>query len=486
MSKSRKPLKTARGSKPTRGSTSNRSGSNIENGEQSSTTGGQRKTFWLFAIPLIVCFLGYLWILRNGEQTSDQGNQSSGKLSNKASSAERIRTLEGMNSAQLEQFLQIPVSDAVVVPPEKIDVELWTQQLDRDLDQLHQRWANDAKVEHMIGLAHLRLKRTKLAEPHLRKAVELSPNNPQMRVDLADLLLQLGLDSNAHEVLDEFGAAVSDVQYLVMLAECQTRLGRVTDAEQSLTRASQVAPKNAELWTRLGKSQLQLKKFEAAEQSARNAISLDGAQAEGWLLLGQVSKFLKKTDQARDAMQRWNELSKPKEHHAEGRDFELENSQSMAKVFGSAYRSLGAVYEANSDQVAAAKMYSRSQQACPMDCDILLVQATALRKLGQFAEAAELMRKAVRLQPQNYSYYQNLANLSMEQREPNKAEAALRLACLAMPENGLAHLTLAKFLLLANKPSEAINAAQTAQRLSNSVEAADVLSQALTAAGVQR
>ncbi len=363
---------------------------------------------------------------------------------------------------------------------------MWTQQLDGDLDQLHQRWPNDAKVEHMIGLAHLRMKRTKMAEPHLRKAVELSPNNPQMRYDLGDLLLQLGLDSDAMEVLDGLGQAASDVQYLVLQAECQTRLGRVTDAEQLLSRASQFAPKNADLWSRLGKSQMQLKKFEAAEQSARNAISLNDSHAEGWLLLGQVCKLLKKTDQARDAIQRWNELSKPKEHHAEGRDFELENSQSMAKVFGSAYRSLGAVYEANADQVAAAKMYSRAQQACPMDCDILLVQATLLRKQGQFAEAATLMRKVVRLQPNTYSNYQNLANLSMEQREPNQAEASLRLACLMMPENGLAHLTLARFLLLANKPSEAINAAQTAQRLTNSVEAADVLSQALTAAGVQR
>ncbi|MFO0941156.1 MAG: hypothetical protein U0930_10340 [Pirellulales bacterium] len=122
----------------------------------------------------------------------------------------------------------------------------------------------------------------------------------------------------------------------------------------------------------------------------------------------------------------------------------------------------------------------------PSDCDNVLAKANLFRRASQFEEAAQLMRKAIRMQPTDYSHYQNLANLSMEQKKPNQAEAALRLAGLALPESGQAKLTLARFLLLVNKPSEAIKPAQAAKRLLNSDEAEEVLSQVLNAAGVLR
>lgn len=484
MSKSRKPNKNVRSSKS--GSQSS------QKGLKSTTPGKQTKPsekvrlIRLIALFVLVGSLGYLWFDRNKPINSDSASVRTNRSGQDSTSAsERIRSLDGMTMVQLEQFLKIPSLEAEALKPAKIDIEMWTQQVDRDLDQLQQRQPNDAKVEHLVGLANLRLKRTKLAEPNLRHAVELDPANPQMRYDLADLLLQLGRDGEALEALQGIGRSVSNAQYLALTAECLMRQGELSEAQQSLSRATELAPDSAEIWVRLGKLQLQQRDFETAARSAKKATEVDGNFAEAWLLLSQTSKLLKNSDQASQAIQRWNELQKPKQHHAEDRDFELENSQSMANVFGSVFRSLGAIYEDKSELVTAAQMYSRASQVCPDDCENVLAKAGLFRRAGQFAEAADLMRRAIRLQSKDYMNYQNFANLAMEQKLPNQAEAALRLACLAMPENGKAQLTLARFLLLANKPSEAIAVAQSAERMLKSEEAAEVLSQALSAAGVR-
>ncbi|MFO0941157.1 MAG: tetratricopeptide repeat protein [Pirellulales bacterium] len=292
MSKSRKP-QNARKSKPSSGG-STKKGTKSGSQEQSAKPSEKARLIRLIALFVLVGSLGYLWLDRNRQSAPSSTNHrldaSSGDTSN---SSERIRSLEGMSVEQLEQFLKIPALESDLEKSTKVDVEMWTQQLDRDLEQVQQRQPNDAKIEHLVGLANLRLKRTSQAEPNLRRAVELEPSNPQMRFDLADLLLQLGRDGDALEALNGIGRTVSNAQYLVLTAECQTRQGKLAEAVMTLTLAVELAPNNADIWVRLGKLQLQQKDFENARRNATRATEIDGAFADGWLLLSQVNKLLK-------------------------------------------------------------------------------------------------------------------------------------------------------------------------------------------------
>ncbi len=73
--------------------------------------------------------------------------------------------------------------------------------LDTALTALQRDLPDDAQAQHLYGVAQMRLKRTQLAEPALKLAVEKAPKDWQMRIDLADLLMQLGRNAEALELL---------------------------------------------------------------------------------------------------------------------------------------------------------------------------------------------------------------------------------------------------------------------------------------------
>lgn len=378
------------------------------------------------------------------------------------------QSLEGLTIEELEDKLAIPAMSDIPEPSKTIDIEAWTAQLDEACAGLKSSYPGDAKAEHLYGLIQLRLKRTKSAEPSLRRAVELSPANLQMRADLADLLMQLGQDEKALRVLLAANAmekpSVTGLEYYLLLADCQARIGDLESCEATLVLATQVAPRDAAAWLRLAKVQLQQRKSAQAESSVRKAIQQNASYAEAWQVLHQALKLQRREDESKAALEQWNKY-KSQNRVRDATTFDDEMASSMTKIFGSCFRSLAVVYQSNGNKEIAQTLYQRAILANPRDASAILGWANLLRSAGDFRSAIELNRRLVRLQPDDYLNYQNVANLSMELSRPRDAEAALRLACQRMPENGNAHLALANFLLFLNKPGEAKAPANRAKQL---------------------
>lgn len=378
------------------------------------------------------------------------------------------QSLEGLTIEELEDKLAIPALSEIPELSKTINIDAWTAQLDEACAGLKSNYPGDAKAEHLYGLIQLRLKRTKSAEPALRRAVELSPANLQMRADLADLLMQLGQDAEALQVLDasnvtEKQSALS-VEYCVLLADCLARNGDLERSEATLILATQMAPRDEAAWLRLAKVQLQQRKIAEAESSVRKAIELSASNAEAWQVLHQALKLQRRDDESRAALEQWN-THRPQTRVREATTFDDEMTSSMTKIFGSCFRSLAVLHESNGNKHVAQSMYQHAISANPRDSTAILGWAKMLRIAGDFRSAMELNRRLIRLQPDEFLNYQNVANLSMELSRPRDAEAALRLACRRMPEIGNAHLVLAKFLLFLNKPGEAKEPANRAMQL---------------------
>lgn len=378
------------------------------------------------------------------------------------------QSLEGLTIEELEDKLDIPALGEIPERGKTIDIDAWTAQLDEACAGLKSSYPSDAKAEHLYGLIQLRLKRTKSAEPSLRRAVELSPANLQMRADLADLLMQLGQDEEALQVLVAANAteksSVTSLEYYLLLADCQARNGDLESSEATLVLATQVAPRDAAAWLRLAKVQLQQRNSAQAESSVRKAIKQNSTNAEAWQVLHQALKLQRRDDESKAALEQWNKY-KSQNRVRDATTFDDEMASSMTKIFGSCFRSLAVLYESNGNKKVAQSMYQRAIWANPRDTSAILGWTNMLRSAGDFRTAIELNRRLVRLQPDEYLNYQNVANLSMELSRPRDAEAALRLACRRMPENGNAHLVLANFLLFLNKPGEAKAPANRAKQL---------------------
>lgn len=426
-------------------------------------TAAKRRNRWLTLLVLTSALGIGSWPIVNSksgrERAADKAMQRSPSRD----------SLAALTADELDAFLKLPSG---VSPDSKatMDVEAWTNKLDEALRAFDRDLPNDAQAEHLHGLIDSKLKRTQLAEPRLRKAVELSPDNLQMKLDLSDLLTQLGRDDEALTILKSSGPPPVPGSYWVRLGDCQDRLGLLDDAARSFASAVATDAQNAEVWLKLGKTQLQLQKYAESEQSLRKAIELETGNADAWSQLGRVLSLQKRPEEAKTALTRAREVTTSKPVSS-SESFEAAHAQSMAKVIGSAYRSLALLYQAKGNTNKAHAMFQQAMEADPTDWIALGKWAALMRGLGEFEQAAQLHKQLVKRDPMEAAHYQNLANVSMELDRPRDAEAALRLASLRRPSDGNSHLLLARFLLLTNKPAEAIEPARAAAKLLDSDEA---------------
>ncbi len=388
----------------------------------------------------------------------------------------RSQSLEHFKIEELEAVLALPVMEPEP-PSALLDLTHWNSKVETSIQQLTALFPNSAEVEHLHGLIQLRLKRTKLAEPLLQRCVEMAPSNPKMRIDLAELLLQLGRAEEALQVLHvpTIDAKPMEAQYLEMFGDCQVQMGQIAEAETSFRAALDIAPTLPSIWTKLGKVLLQQNQLAEAKQCATRAIEIDADLAQAWLLLHQLAVLQRETVEAREAFARWTALTKVRPKIDQETSFDEAHSQNMGMVYGSIFRSIATLYLSLGNLPQALTHLDLAIEINPRDTIALAARANQWRRIGDFQRAAELNRLLIRMQPLEAAHYQNLANLCMQLNQPLDAEATLRLACQRLPLNGQLHLALAQFLLYLGKPEEALAPARIAAKHLNSNAAHDIL-----------
>jgi predicted Zn-dependent protease len=330
-----------------------------------------------------------------------------------ARQAEVVAQLQWITSASLRA--PIDVSD------EAIERELRPALL-----ELVEKYPDDYQAHHLAGIVEVRFKQTQVAEPRLRRSLELAPNDSQIRLDLADMLLQIGNNGEALELL-EAGAAggANSPQYLHSLAEAQLRSGDANRARLTLLDATQRFPDSQPNWLSLGKSQLQLGEYAAAEASLRTAISFNADNKPAWIALSQALAFQKKTEAAAEVREQLKRLG---DGSPVIDSFDSVFGASLRRFACSSFRSLAVVYQRHLDNARAKHWLERARETDPTDVLTLGYLTSYYRNTGEFAAAAEVVRELLLLEPQALHNYINLANLQMEQGNTAGAEAALRLA----------------------------------------------------------
>jgi tetratricopeptide (TPR) repeat protein len=201
------------------------------------------------------------------------------------------------------------------------------------LSQLIELEANEAAAYARRGEIAIKQEKFEEGLTDIRKAVELSPQNPDHRVALGKALQDAGdLDAAAKElaaVLQEhpehvgahlvYGAVLrtqgkrddafelhkkaveladGDPMAHYELGISQFYLGKNEDAQKSLQRAMDLDPDDAQIRYVYGEVLRNLKSYEEAAQRYREALERDPAHDKATTKLGLVLTFLEKNDEA--------------------------------------------------------------------------------------------------------------------------------------------------------------------------------------------
>lgn len=140
---------------------------------------------------------------------------------------------------------------------------------------------NFAMAHAAIGLAYVSLKKYAQAEPHLKKAVELDPDNPSM----AEIYVCLGMNY--------FDAKGKD--YL--------EFDEIAKSIPLFKKAIQLRPYSG-AYARLGFTYMSLKKYDEATASFQKAIELDNTNAEAYDYLGTLYYLLQQKEKSRENLLR--------------------------------------------------------------------------------------------------------------------------------------------------------------------------------------
>jgi len=151
-----------------------------------------------------------------------------------------------------------------------------------------------------LGGAHLELDQPERAEPYLRRAVALSPNYPEARLQLATALIETGhTDEAGHhlawalETYSPHEEYQSRFRRLYAMAHVQLgglllQRNQIDDAEQHYRGALTFDEKNSRAFFGLGLGAARRGDFEQAAIQYRRAVEADPEAAEAYANLGDV------------------------------------------------------------------------------------------------------------------------------------------------------------------------------------------------------
>jgi tetratricopeptide (TPR) repeat protein len=280
------------------------------------------------------------------------------------------------------------------------------------LEQLRKEW--NGKMEDPLLLfyigKHLNdVQRFKDADPFLRNAVGLNPNEVRFRDEWTRALLGSGLITAAFGQLREFvGTHPNSPDAHLLLGKFYVNQGAYQRGVDELNQAVKLNPSLGEGWLFLADANNQLEKYETALPAAQKAASLLPNRSEASLLLAILEARQNHSREAEAAFKQAVERgAKVADTHREYARFLLDQGQNAAQAVEEARQAVDLMPDDSEAQTLLGKALLQKgdahaalpvlQRAADLSKDqptapLLLVQV--LRQLGQNAEADRWTRIA--------------------------------------------------------------------------------------------
>lgn len=313
--------------------------------------------------------------------------------------------------------------------------------------ELMSRFPKVPEALHVVALLHSELQNTAEAERIWRECIPLAPHQPGPYVGLARVVMDLGRDDEAVEILKNAQAAgCSTTDLYNELANAFTKTGMLEEADQAVQQGLQAFPKSVDLWVQSGQIQNQLGKFPEAEKSLRRAIELGATSETVYFALANACARQGKQEEAARFRQEFADRKQTRVADSD-EGFQKRYDVEMRRIAASSIYRAATVYDDQGDSQQSEKLLRRAIQLAPKNASIYSDLARLYRQTGRFADALVIQKRVVELDPQEIMHHLNLASLSQQLGDNVAAEKDLQRVVQIQPDLSIGYASLARFYL---------------------------------------
>jgi len=297
---------------------------------------------------------------------------------------------------------------------------------------------------------------TAYAAKILKQAIELAPEIPGYRQELAELLAASNQLEMARTLyLEALRIAPNSVTILMGLGDLYLKLKDFAEAVLSFEKASSLDPSRADIVKALGEANVLLGRFDQAQAAFTRAAAIDPFNPS---YLRRAGECLWQLARHASAIALWqkNLVQHPND--------------------AATHAKLGAALSHQGKQLEAFHAYQRAAQESPQDVSLAVEAARSALRLQNFDSALPHLERASRLTPNDHDVWQMLGQTYHAKGLNDRALSALERAAQLAPNLGKPQAEMARVYLQLGKRAEAEAAAKTAVELDP--DSADVLEKA--------
>jgi tetratricopeptide (TPR) repeat protein len=295
------------------------------------------------------------------------------------------------------------------------------------------------------------------AEPLLRRALELDPQNLTATVALAELRSRAG-DTAEGVKLWRRAAELKkdDARLWVALARAEQAAKETAAALKSYEKALGLSPADTE--ARLGRADLLIGSGER-ERALEDVRALEPLAKSDWKLAVAVANRYGLAGKKEESRRVYESLPAEARQSEEGRklhaalndlpcDETPEARAALEQLINSgpknpaALACLGRLERTNKPE-RSAELYRRAAEAEPRNVEYAVGYAAALVQLRKFAEAAGVLQRVIAAAPEHYEAHANFAAALFELKLYNRAVVEYKWIERAKPELAVVHFFLA-------------------------------------------
>jgi tetratricopeptide (TPR) repeat protein len=271
-----------------------------------------------------------------------------------------------------------------------------------ELEKANALQPETSEILYNLGQVYLRIGDYAKAELVLNRALKLNPDSPDTLYLLAQVYQDQSRPVDALDLLVRaHKLAPENADIIFLLARVSMSQNYFEDAIPLLESGLRIAPKRADLRAALGESYFMSGKAERAIEEFKTLIQLDPS-ARSYAFMGLSYRHLGRFDDAR-------------KYFEEGLKLDRHN---VSCLFN-----LGYIEERQGNVAAAESYFQQALRSNPDFPEALLELANLRIEKKQFAEAAELLRRYVKVSREPASGYYKLA---MVERSLHQTDAARR------------------------------------------------------------
>ena len=293
----------------------------------------------------------------------------------------------------------------------------------------------------------------------LTDGIKVSPNEPALRLQLMDILLNRRQFKEALAIAqDAAAAAPNDLRVLDAIGRAQMEAGEVEQSISSFRRLAEADPRSPMPYLRLADIYRATQRLPAAESALRKALEVDPASAGA---LEALANLMLSTNRFPEAVEFARAMQQQRPRAVGGYHFEASVHLSQKQV------------------AAALATYQRGMAVKGHDPELARQYYLALLRSGRAAEARQFGANWIKTNPNDLVFDYQLAVSSIQSKDYEQAETRLQRIVQLQPEYPAALNNLAWVLASRGKPGGTALAQRALDLSPDKPEFMDTLAMAL-------